>query len=944
MESAAHANEDGPASPTQYSLDLDALDLDDTEPLSFLPEVNIDRIASSDIDGPTDFTINLGRYINGSSRRQRVARNSFDKSKVNTIHDESRQRSLSRPGSPSGTSKAKGNANSEENTGGARSDSNDGTHSRAVRHDDSEAGQDPIDHVRRDERAGSGHSRASSLEDSATNLNIDQPQAYTQGSSVFQDDGENDDRDQYDSHDDDKELGADQESSIWDPQHNSSSLRFSQMRRPKSLLQPTVEDYNSDLTPARPHSTVPQSTAQLTPDPPRRPVSALNLRPSQRPQPRIHSPDRPSIDNLSPTRALLPNDNFRDSSSRNNDFRALHTELADVQQAQSQAQNAVQTLNAQLEKERQNYRGLRSEFELVRERNYEMEHTAELHRQEHQRQIDDLMNEVDGLRRSEQELLHLAEQRGKDLDAAKHAAYDAQQLADDRAKELDQMHESEDAELQDMRWKLQQAQNSEHATRSSFDELKNHLEEQGRAHDEEVQRLGKDLAAAKSDLQHSRDSEKVANDNLRLLRQQMNEHATALRDETQRLRKELDEAQRQEEHARSDADRYYSELEELKAFQETNHVHDGSHTPVGAVSDEKLRQSEELRLSLERRLHEAQGQLEKLTHERRTNVQETNDNTLAELQKLKEDYAAEQALRKQAEDKLAAANKERTNDQESRKHLEQQLSSASQQRAAEQAARQKAEDEAKALREELDVMQDLSRLDADDLDAPDGPSKDFDELNAGYDKALKLADSLRLEMEVLKKRFQDQRRQHQAKMKSFKQQHDSKIKSIKSQCELDVANVKAHVAAQTEANAKIRAAEAEEHRKAVLLIEEAMAGARQDRAASAAHVSAMKQECELTKESLEKAEQSLAERNALEQDLDKRISEVMKKKEDSWRAKLKEARKDKCSLEDKVAQLEKEKEFMGKVLLGQWGREECGIDENSPYQKYAYKFPRKQKA
>jgi chromosome segregation ATPase len=57
---------------TQYSLDLDALNLDDEPSALDSPSVQrvVDKIHSDDIDGPTDFTVNLGKYFKGTPRKQ----------------------------------------------------------------------------------------------------------------------------------------------------------------------------------------------------------------------------------------------------------------------------------------------------------------------------------------------------------------------------------------------------------------------------------------------------------------------------------------------------------------------------------------------------------------------------------------------------------------------------------------------------------------------------------------------------------------------------------------------------------------------------------------------------------------------------------------------------------------------------------------------------------
>ncbi|KAF1346097.1 hypothetical protein BDV97DRAFT_359751 [Delphinella strobiligena] len=878
-----------PSQQTQYSLDLDALNLDDSGSLSPIQSPKPDKIASDEIEGPTDFTINMGKWMKGGGTPQkRRGIGTWNFTSLDKALDEesiigAQEAMIKDEVSPTAPSEIADSANGQSDPS-ARANSID----KASEAEDSNHDNNKHAHGTPNTELYPDADNSAKGNDTLHDLTLN---GITEGSVTPR---------------------REEESSIWEPQYNSSSLRLT---RPKNLLQPTVEDYNSELTPARPLSVVQQPTFSLTPEPPRRAASAHPF-----------SPGRPSSPTLSPVRTplatrtesgnprrarssarkgdaipvraqssagpdaatpartpLLQTWSDKDPSAKDEELQRLRAELQDVRMTWTQTQSIVKTLRAQLDEERRNTSSLRSELEQSKKREHQLQLSADTTRREQQNEIDQLVDEMDNARSAEKDMLRLAENQRRNLEAAQRAVKEAHRLAEERAKELDQMHESEDAELQEIRWQLQQARQEEKSAKDGLDASKKQMGEQGRAHDEEVQRLGRDLAAARNDYNRAKDAEKSAQEHLRLLRQQMNEHATALRDETQRLRKELDEAQRHEENARSEADRYYSELEHLKtnqgAIPDITTQDATEETAHGADNDGAIRRAEELRLGLEKQLHDAQSQITTITRERK----------------------AEQ----EARDKY-------------------------------QRAQQKAEEEAKALKEELDMLQNLSKLDDDEEKSSSVLSKEFSELEAAYHKAVKLAETLRSDLETLKKQLQDQQTRH-----------DHQIRDMHLQ-----------LAEQKEADAKQLAEEKSEHSRTIDLIEEGMMSVRNDRAALSAQVTALEQELEQARKDLEKKKDD-DQTTALERDLkqvrneledmkdlnqafDRRVTEMIKKREDAWRDKLNQANQNRRYWEEKAAKLESDREAMGKALLRQWGREECGITEDkkkNKAQKYAYKFP-----
>ena len=1017
--SSARAGESVPASPsqTQYSLDLDALDMDGSELLSPIPSPKVDKIASDDIDGPTDFTVNMSKWLNGNpNKRDQVpwSFGSLDEDNVSRVASDP-------PGKPADTLlNATGDqtglspASNEIASGDAKQTNQDNT-------DAQEPYRDAVD----------GAINEDSLFEDVTEGSVT-PRRM-------------------------------EESSVWEPHHDSSSLRFT---RPRSLLQPTVEDYNSEITPARPLSTVPQPTLKVTPDPPRRAFSASKLRPS--------SPGRPSSPTLTPVRSSLAVKKENHPIAAQASLHRPRIHVDDTRASQDETLAVIESLRARLREEREGRESLQSQLDLLQQRQRTLEQSAESVVMEHQREMEQLTNEVDSTRRAEQDALSAVDQRTKELEGARRAEREANQLAEERAKELDQMHESEDAELQDMRWQLQQAQTAEQNAKDGLNELRSQMDAQGRAHDEEVQRLGKDLAAARDEARKAADAERNAQDDLRLIRQQRNEHATALRDETQRLREELDEAQRQEETARSEADRYYNETAQLKAVQ--NAAQD---VAVATSDDVAARRLEELRQTLEKQLREAHNQITAISKERRVD-QEARRKAEEAMQKSEEARTkaeeakrlAEEASNKSEEARHKAdearlftteararllAENARQDAENARQEAEDaakiqqsmdrrlrdaqaQITALSGERKASQEAKAKAEEEVLILKEELEVLQNLSKL--DDGKVPDLPTHAFDDLNTGYDKALRYIEVQRARKVDLKAQLREQRTRHKNQMHSLR----------------------AHLIGQKEADNKLLSDEREDHRRAIDLIEEGMAVMRHDRATLLAEVENLKdameqglqgndarqsmsaeittlrntlanaqsaqkqrdrerdalladistlkvtleneqqqrrtdrtyfnaeavtlrgaltlaqQEYEHVKQSLdaevgalkralEKAQQRpdsanfMTQISTLKRDLSNarleidvmkeangdfsiQLTEKIKKREDKFRAKLKESQKKQRFWEDQATQLDKERALMSRALMTEWGKAECGQSlgqARAGIQEYLYKFPAPEK-
>ncbi|KAK4959500.1 hypothetical protein LTR66_013090 [Elasticomyces elasticus] len=163
---------------SQYSIDLGALDAN-SKSSTPLPQRQVDKIMSEDVEGPSDFTMNMEKWMRGS-----VKTTQMQSSSVIEV--------------PLGLE-----------------DAQDGDHEK-VPENSQHAAQD--DQVKDDE---------------GTNEDRDIPEDYPEDDLTL----------------DDSILppaSQDEPDSIWDPDYGTPALP-----QAKNLLQPTVEDYYSELTPAQ---------------------------------------------------------------------------------------------------------------------------------------------------------------------------------------------------------------------------------------------------------------------------------------------------------------------------------------------------------------------------------------------------------------------------------------------------------------------------------------------------------------------------------------------------------------------------------------------------------------------------------------------------------------------------------------------------------------------
>ncbi|THV85269.1 hypothetical protein D6D27_07873 [Aureobasidium pullulans] len=818
---------------TQYSLDLDALNLDDEPSGLDSPSVHriVDKIHSDDIDGPTDFTLNLAKYFKGTPRKQPLP------------------------------------------TWEEQQDFNEAS-------------------------------------DLMTNSSINGSPRHDRTTQ--------------------SEPGAD------DSTPRPDQAEFEDPR--KNMLQPTVEDYYSELTPGRPASIqLPSEPAQ------RRSYSTSRLRQSQNQRP--SSP--PTISSM-----RSPMQNF--DSTPNQKPHSLYQELQKLREVNEQ-------LQTQLDNERATRQYQRSDRSYSRGRS------------EDGNEVEPLRNELHRMREESQDYQQRLQELQSDLDQSKDAEKDALKLADDRAKELDQMHDSEDAEIHNLHVQLGQARDAERQTHNALDKVKDELKTKDGL-----------LAELRGQLKQSQDNLRETENDMQDLKTWNDDQRKAKSDELQRVQQELSDARKEAQQAKDDQD------------EDVAVNHSKVDVDAGPAASERVEELERQIASLQTQLENMRKAVEikdKLIADLKAQIKDdlSSENLKTQLQQAQDALAAkEKAVQsahedadtkaadmtrglaqqlQQANQRLAAyeSEKETTKADSTLTQLETQLqkardelnsvlqrhtsdkeawakadSEAQQSQASvydqlkkEQEARRNAIEEVRSLREELDMLQHFNRM--EDKRSP--PPKDQ---SAQY-----LADSLRKDLQALRAQLESQQKQHHEEIERLRESWTS----LSSQSE----------------SSSLQAVRAE-HRRTIDLIEEGMASLRTSRDTLSLRVNELEDnlatttsdlqttqnsltlmeadlaaktteledltstkttlECTLqeTTEKLEETTQELSDFHALNLDFDTKLSSTLKKREDSWRAKLKLLRSELATKDMQISKLEEERKGMVKALMGFWGREEFGGD------------------
>ncbi|KEQ75113.1 hypothetical protein M436DRAFT_71573 [Aureobasidium namibiae CBS 147.97] len=782
---------------TQYSLDLDALNLDDEPSALDSPSVHrvVDKIHSDDIDGPTDFTVNLAKYFKGTPRKQPLPaweeqQDLFDETSADFLTNSS----------PNHSPKFDRSTQSE-------SGANDST--------------PRLDH------------------------------------GAFE-----------------------------DPR--------------KNILQPTVEDYHSELTPGRPTS------ANVASDPAqRRSYSTSRLRQSQNQRP--SSP--PTIDSM---RSIMSHYD----STPNQKPHSLYQELQKLR-----ALN--ESLQTQLDTERASRQG----------------------RSEDGNQMESLRNELKRMREESQDYQDQMQQLQSQLNQSKTDERDAVKLAEDRAKELDQMHDSEDAEIHNLQVQLGQARDAERQTHSSLDKVKDEL----KAKDSllaDVQKTENDMQELKTWNEGQR---KVKSNELERIQQAQDDQeedvsVSRTKVDQEELERQIASLQTQLDDLRKTLEIKDKLIEDLKSqikddltgdnlrrrLQEAQDALEAKEKAVQSAHEDADTKAADMTRGLAQQLQQANQRLAAYESEKdHFKADATLGQLEAQLQKARDELNS--ALQQHSSDKNAWARAD--------SEAQQSQASVYDQLKKEQDLRKKAHEEIRSLREELDILQRFDRIeDKAPSSTPDASTQH-------------LADSLRKDLQALRSQLESQQRQHHEEVTQLRK---SWTAATPSSPQSDSAALQA-----------LRA----EHRRTIDLIEEGMASLRTSRdtlslrnnelstslTTTAAELqttansltlaeadlaakttelhlltsasATLEQTLATTTSDLQLAKRELSDLHALNSDFDTKLSAILDKREESWRTKVKGLKQEVVDLTRRIAELEVERKGMVKALMGFWGREEFGTED-----------------
>jgi chromosome segregation ATPase len=727
------------------------------------------------------------------------------------------------------------------------------------------------------------------------------------------------------------------ESGAIDPTPRPDQGAFEDPR--KNIPQPTVEDYYSELTPGRPASVnLPQNSAQ------RRSYSTSRLRQSQNQRP--SSP--PTIESMQ-----SPMSHF--DSTPNQKPHSLYQELQKLRALNESLQTQLDTERASRQYQRPNRSQSRG-------------------RSEDGNELESLRNELNRMREESRSYQSRMQELRSDLGQSKANEKDAVKLAEDRAKELDQMHDSEDAEIHNLQVQLGQARDAERQTHTSFDKVKDELKSKDSL-----------LTDVRSQLKQSQDNLRETENDMQDLKTWNDDQHKAKANELERVQRELSDARKDLQQAKDDHEedtavnlskvdvddepltsQKQAELErQIASLQaQLDEIRQAVHVKDKLIADLKSQIRNDLTSdNLKRQLQEAHDSLEakekavQAAHEDAdTKAADMTRGLAQQLQQAKQRLAAYEAekdhvkavvsleqletqLQKARED-LNSALQQHASDKNAWARADgeaqQSQDNAHNQLKKEQEARKKADEEVRSLREELEMLQHFNRI--EDKSVASTP-----DLSTRH-----LADSLRQDLRALRSQLESQQKQHHEEVERLRESWGSPLPQSDS--------------------AALQAVRAE-HQRTIDLIEEGMASLRTSRDTLSlrnnelsATLSTAQSELQTTTNSLTLAEADLAAKtseletlasssqelehkitattielanaktelsdlHALNLDFDTKLSATIGKREESWRAKVKALREEVLRQKERIAELENERKGMVKALMGFWGREEFGGDE-----------------
>jgi len=535
-----------PANDSEYSLDLGALDLDGgSNASSPVAKPKIDRVFSEDIDGPTDFTLNMEKWMRGGTLAKGTMRGQLGSIETRVHQDEKQDRQ------------------------------------------DDAVLDDPQSPQLHDEELTESHHTPHDTP----------PKESVWGTSL------------HDTADTGKHEGNEEHSSSnWDPYGQASTP---QPTGHHQLLQPTVEDYQSELTPAHLSTIrVPDSLKTTDTLPRGRRTSPRQSEPS--------SPGRPSSPTLSPVRSpLMQRSAPQLQASSPMTEPALDRQLRMLQAKCQQLEHINSALKQALDDEQR----IRKQENLAHQ---DQIIVAARHHREAMEIRDIAMAGKGQIRRDFSEY------------KAHTRSMEEEQLEAER-QEKERLKEAHAIELHRLKDEWQQ-QKDEQAVRLSALENDLQIAYNAREDAEEAARVHRE------DFEEYRDSHEAALERLRLaLGDARAAQATIadLESQLEKLKQQMFSLQSSKEATEEAASSVRAELVNVKQSQqdETVRITTG-HLRAAELAEGLQQKLEELQQQM--RDHEAAHQDE--LHKMRSSQDQAQRNTLAELDSLRTEHEAQQSL------------------------------------------------------------------------------------------------------------------------------------------------------------------------------------------------------------------------------------------------------------------------------------------------------------
>ncbi|KAK5166460.1 uncharacterized protein LTR77_008003 [Saxophila tyrrhenica] len=504
-----------PASPTQsqYSIDLAALDLDSRSGASSpeLPAPPIDRVLSEDIDGPSDFTQNLEKWMRGGGTMN--SRMGTVKRGLNSVREQ------------------------EEQNQGAR---------RAL----APAWQPAREE---DDRTESHHTPT------------DTPPKESVFASSRQTGGNND------------------ETSDWDPYAGAATPQPPPHKQ--VLLQPTVEDYYSEFTPARPTSTNNISQHQQNHEYRSPHIEQDNIHDKSQ----FSTPGRPSSETISPVRSPTrspvrsqvrspPRSSVRSPdhqfSALQDQLRKHNEELTRLKQAHADKMGRMkQELERLKVSHAHELQSLEQDLELVRRSRDDAEEEARIAQIGLERARRDVQKN-EGLHRQLADLgeqLREASRHNEELSLAKKDAEDAAHVtANNLRSELSLLRQTQHEQNTRLTGDHRRAVSMAEELQKQLKEAREHFRAQQTSHESELERMrttgsvpapvdDAELRRLRNELETTREQLHTAKASYQEVDQE----------EIDRLRSELDTRQEQLNTAKLDRDSHQDDMVALQTALNT---------------------------------------------------------------------------------------------------------------------------------------------------------------------------------------------------------------------------------------------------------------------------------------------------------------------------------------------------------------------------------------